>query len=82
MKEGFCKSQALAKYLSLSRSTIRHLVSDGMPHYRIGSTILFKYDEVDDWMLKFKTAADGSAVDRMVDELLAAVMPPDGKTRK
>ena len=74
MKEGFCKSQALAKYLSLSRSTIRHLVSEGMPHYRIGSTILFKYEEVDEWMKRFQTAAaDGAAVDRMVDEILAGL---------
>lgn len=47
--------RALAGYLSLSRRTLQALVNDPadpLPTYRVGSKLLARRSEVDDWMAR------------------------------
>jgi len=51
--EKFINVKALAEHLSVAKSFIYKLVSEGrIPHYKVGSRYLFKLSEVENLMAK------------------------------
>ena len=48
----------LAQELNISKRTLQNRLSDGRPmpaSYKVGRKRLFKRDEVDEWIAKFRT---------------------------
>jgi len=47
-------------YLSLSDRTIRGLMKQGLPHFRLRGKVLFKRSEIDEWMEQFRVRREDS----------------------
>ena len=62
---GYLKLRSLSEYADLSVRTLRGLLKDGMPHYRVGGVILVKVSEFDEWVGDhYRAGFDAQAVAR------------------
>jgi excisionase family DNA binding protein len=68
--DGWAKVKDAAEYSGVSVRTLREWLKEGLPHARLKtSTILIKYDWIDQWLSQFEVKPDNS-VDAIVDEVL------------
>lgn len=75
IKPAYGKVRDAAVYVGMSERTMRDLLKDGLPHFRVrGGNILVKFDELDDWMSQWRTSTDqaGIVVDGLFKEVLNA----------
>jgi len=63
------------EYTSLSERTLRERLSE-IPHFRVGSKLLFKKSELDAWMLQYRECIDQPDLDSIVDEVVESVLKP------
>jgi len=70
----------LSKRTCMSVSSLRKLIRDGMPHYRVARKILIDTDEFTDWFQRFKWQEDTAPqdLDGLLDEVLDGldIQPP------
>ena len=69
-----CLSET-SEYINLSERTIREKLSE-IPHFRVGSKVLFKKSEVDEWMQQYREIAEDSDISSIVDEVVESVLKP------
>jgi len=62
------------RYISLSERTIRERLSE-IPHFRLGSKLLFRKSEMDKWLLKYRESLEDFDIDPIVDEVVESVLP-------
>jgi excisionase family DNA binding protein len=60
-------------YLSLSERTIRKLLPE-IKHFRVGSKLLFKKSDVDQWMDQHVECSTEMDLGRLVDETLEGIL--------
>jgi excisionase family DNA binding protein len=68
--------KTLGNELSLSVYTLRKLIREGMPHYRIGRKLLINRSEVEPWFARhFRQDADSNndALDKILEKALAKI---------
>ncbi len=69
----------LVAYSGLGERTLRgylHRRVQPLPHYRVAKKILIRRSEFDGWLDRFRRAADGDDVGRVVDEILSGLTGP------
>ncbi len=60
MEKGYYTIKEISEFLSLKPSNLYSKVNSGsIPHYKVGRLILFKINEVEEWMEKNKKGALG-----------------------
>jgi excisionase family DNA binding protein len=64
-----------AGYLGLSISNVEKKL-ESIPHFRVGTKILFKKSELDKWMERHREATQNMDLDRIADEAIQAVLGP------
>ena len=64
-----------SEYINLSERTLREKLSE-IPHFRVGSKLLFKKSEVDEWMQQYREIAEDSDISSIVDEVVESVLKP------
>jgi excisionase family DNA binding protein len=62
-------------YINLSERIIRERLSE-IPHFRVGSKLLFKKSELDEWMLRYREENEESEIGSIVDEVVGSVLAP------
>jgi len=62
-----------SEYVNLSERTIRERLSE-IPHFRVGSKLLFKRSELDEWMLQYREGNNEPDISSMVDEVVESVL--------
>ncbi len=68
----FPKSEASA-YLGMSVSNIEKRLAS-IPHFRVGSKVMFRKSELDRWMEKHREKPADLDLDRLADEAVRAVL--------
>ena len=67
--DGWVKVKDAARYSGVSERTLREWLKEGLPHARLKtSTILIKYDWIDQWLSQFEVTVN--EVDAVVDEVM------------
>lgn len=68
----FIDLKSLSKQTTLSISTLRKLIRDGLPHYRVARKILIDPDEFADWFQRFKCEGEAGSqdLDGLIEEVL------------
>jgi len=69
-QDRYMDKREAASYTSLSIRNLEARLNE-IPHYRVGTKILFKKSELDKWMEQFREG--GNSLDRIVDETLEAL---------
>jgi len=67
-RDRYLDKRQAAAYTSLSIRTLEGRL-DGIPHFRVGTKILFKKSELDRWVEKYREGGSHN-LDRLVDETL------------
>jgi excisionase family DNA binding protein len=62
-----------ASYIGLSERTIRKLLLE-IPHFRIGSKLLFRKSELDAWILQYREQGAELDLGRLADEALKGLL--------
>lgn len=73
---GYLDLKTLAGYASCSVRWLRNRLVDHahpLPCYRIGGKVLVRVDEFDQWMTAHRTVAQADDLDRIINEVVAAV---------
>ena len=52
MNRGYLSKKDLAAYLGISKGTVERLMKRGLPHVKLERRVLFKREDVDDFMEK------------------------------
>ena len=68
--------KTLSSEMSLSVYTLRKLIREGMPHYRIGRKFLINRSEVEPWFARhFRQDSDSNnyALDKILEKALAKI---------
>jgi excisionase family DNA binding protein len=60
-------------YLGLSVRTIRKFLPE-IPHFKVGSKLLFKRSELDAWIFRYREHGEGFDLDRLADEALKGLL--------
>ena len=60
-------------YLALSERTLRERLPQ-IPHYRVGTKLLFRKSELDGWMQKHKEYSGSLDLDRLAEEAMKGVI--------
>jgi len=68
-RDCYLDKKAAASYTSLSPRSLEKRL-DEIPHYRVGSKLLFKKSELDRWM---ETHREGGSLDRIADEAIESL---------
>lgn len=64
---GWGKVKSAADYTGMSQRTVRTWLKRGLPHSKVGGTILIEYRQLDQWLRSF---AVEDQVDQLVSEFL------------
>ncbi len=70
-------SEAVA-YLNLSERTIRERLLE-IPHFRVGSKLLFRKSELDAWLLRYRERSSEMDLGKIADEALEGILQPGRK---
>jgi hypothetical protein len=73
---GYLPLKALAQYSGLSVRTLRSYLTARvrpLPHYRIGSKILVKQSEFDNWTGQFRVAPQPNSLEAIVNDVLESM---------
>ncbi|MDA2933953.1 helix-turn-helix domain-containing protein [Acidobacteria bacterium AH-259-D05] len=68
----------LSRYLSVSLRTIENLMVE-IPHYKLGRRVLFRKNEIDQWMMQYHQAPNISELKELANEAMAALEEPGRK---
>jgi excisionase family DNA binding protein len=60
-------------YIGLSERTIRKLLPE-IPHFRVGSKLLFRKTELDAWLLRYRERGDALDLNKIADEALKGLL--------
>jgi excisionase family DNA binding protein len=60
-------------YIGLSERTIRKHLPE-IPHFRVGSKLLFRKSELDAWILRYRERSDEIDLSRLVDETMEGIL--------
>lgn len=63
-------STGLAAYLNVSRFLAEKIIADGLPIYRVDRKLLFRTDQVDEFMERYLTVKPDKNVERLTIKLL------------
>lgn len=69
----FLTKREVSEYLNLSFRTLDKLLRR-LPHYRLGSKLLFRKSEIDEWMEQFKEKTTNRDLDYLVDSVVESVL--------
>jgi excisionase family DNA binding protein len=73
-------TQELADWLRISRFSVYHHISHGIPHYRIGPHYRFKREEVEAWMREPAEASRSKPVEHVPASMLPTPQPARAKS--
>jgi excisionase family DNA binding protein len=72
-RDRYISKPEASAYLGISVSNIEKHLGE-IPHYRLGSKVLFRKSELDRWMQAHRERSEDMDLDRMADEALRAVL--------
>ena len=72
LKDQLFDLKRLSAYSSLSVSTLRHHVRDGLPAYSVRGKILVRRSEFDRWLEGFRVSREQD-LDQLADEIMAEI---------
>lgn len=70
--DAYLSKRDAAKYLTLSRSNLESRLSE-IPHYRIGSRLLFRRSELDCYVRKHRVEVDVDHVSKIINDVIFKV---------
>jgi excisionase family DNA binding protein len=62
-------------YLGLSERSLRKLLSQ-IPHFRVGSKLLFRKSEIDSWILRYRELGTEVDLGKIAGEALKGILGP------
>ena len=72
LKDQLFDLKGLSAYSSLSVSTLRHHVRDGLPAYSVRGKILVRRSEFDRWLEGFRVSKDHD-LNKLADDIMAEI---------
>lgn len=67
------------KYTGLSDRTIRKYLPE-IPHYRVGTKLLFRKYELDGWMLRYREYGEDTDLGEIANEALEGIIDPENNS--
>jgi hypothetical protein len=67
LRRGYLKLSHLSKYADLSVTTLRGMLKEGLPYFKLEGLILVKLEDFDEYVERFKI---GRSADDIVEEML------------
>lgn len=62
-------------YIGLSERTVRKLLEE-IPHFRVGSKLLFRKSELDSWILRYRELGTEVDLGKIAGEALQGILGP------
>jgi len=72
-RDRYLSKSGASQYLGMSVSNIEKRLAS-IPHFRVGSKVMFRKSELDRWMEKQRERATDLDLDRLADEAVRAVL--------
>ena len=72
-QDRYLSKKEAVKYLALSERTISKRLPE-IPHFRVGSKVLFLKSELDQWMEHYRESTRELDLDRIVEDALRTVL--------